>query len=200
MVVIRKGFVVAAMSLLAPSSMAQSVGTSDVYPPVAPEFRKSEEAAPLPVTPSVLPPDLPPRPPLVPVRALPNSQQPIGKAELPPHKPSLAWRAKAHALKQSKTAPQQMLNCNYDSAIMALISCLSRCGLRVETLNAKAGELLACHVDAAATQRYVFVFAEMPPGVVTIKGMPLKPSKQHESVIHAVFQGLLEDPVRGKMQ
>lgn len=149
----------------------------------------------VPIAPVVMPPDVPPRPPLVAIP--PGTPIPAGLPNNSPIRESLAWRAKAHKLRISPAASQQTLNTNYDAAIMTLISALSQSGLRVHTLNSKAGELLAVPVDTRSTQRYVFVVSEMPPGTVTIKGTAWSQSKTSAATLDAVFQSLRNTQVAG---
>jgi hypothetical protein len=151
----------------------------DAMPPTAPA---------IPVTPTVSPPEVPARPPLI---AVPQSA-PV-PAALPlnaPVKESLAWRARAHKLRVTNGGLQQQISATYDAAIMTLISALSQSGLRVQTLNSKAGELLAMPVDTRSTQKYVFVVTEMPPGTVTIKATPWSQSKTAAVTLESVFQAL----------
>jgi hypothetical protein len=140
----------------------------------------------LPTTTLVLPPQVPPRPPLI---AIPNNELvPIQLNS--PQKESLAWRACAHRLRSSNSAQQQTLASTYDAAVMNLISALSASGLRVQTLNSKAGELLAVPTDGRSAQKYVFVVSEMPPGTVTIKGTTLLPTKQQNVILNSIFETL----------
>lgn len=164
------------------SARAQDAGL-DQMPPVAPT------PSVVPTTPFVMPPDVPPRPPLQ-IRTVATSA-PISDASAPAqHKPPLAWRARAHKLRQSNSAAQVVLQTNYDNAIMQLIAALGQAGLRVDTLNSKAGELLAVPLDSRISQRYVFVFAEMPPNTVTIKVAAWSQTKTSAATIDTVLNAL----------
>lgn len=155
--------------------------TGAEMPPLAPSV--------VPSTPLVLPPDVPPRPPL-PIRVDPATVAASAPDVVPSHKPPLAWRARAHKLRLSNSAPQVVLQANYDNAVMQLIGAIGQAGLRVDTLNSKAGELLAVPLDVRASQKYVFVFAEMPPNTVTIKATPWSQTKTSAATLDFVF-GLL---------
>lgn len=149
----------------------------------------SAQDTPLPQSTTVFPPDVPPRPPLI---AIPKE---ITEASEPtfaqsPHKPPLSWRARAHKLKLARNAQQITLESNYDAAIMSLIGSLSQSGLRIDTLNSKAGEVLALPADNRTNHKFIFVLSEMPPGTVTIKGAAWTQSKASSTVIDSVFQAV----------
>jgi len=163
--------------LAASSCPALSQPTSD----------ESQVTPVMPITPVVLPPDVPPRPPLI---AVPPTVADMNVSTQPMQKESLAWRARAHKLRLSNTAAQQILSTNYDAAIMTLIGALSQCGLRVQTLNSKAGELLAVPIDVKTTQKYIFVIAEMPPGTVTIKATSWSQTNNAAALIDTILQSL----------
>jgi hypothetical protein len=93
-------------------------------------------------------------------------------------------------LRLSNTAQRVQLQCGYDAAIMGLVSLLPQVGLRVQTLNSKAGELLAVPIEPVSSQRFIFTFAEMPPGTVTIKAAPWSQDKAASAQIDAIFQSL----------
>lgn len=165
---------IALLFLLAPPALCQEPFETEEMPPLAPQI--------VPVIPTVLPPEVPPRPPLIPVQSASSS------APAPLQKQPLAWRARAHRLKQSAAPQQKILHTTYDAAIMMLISALSPAGLRVEVLNSKSGELLAVPVEQRSSQKYIFVFSEMPPGVVTVKAAAWSASKSSSSMIDSVLQ------------
>lgn len=177
------------------------VPAEDGLPAVAPDFRRSDvpdvvngeptamdrDRRPIvPSTPTVLPPELIPRPPLAPVspEASFNEQS---RQSSGGHKPPLSWRARAHKLKLSSTGQQRTIYAKYDAAIVTLIGTLSQFGLRVEMLNSKAGELLALPIDAKSNQRYIFVLCEMPPGTVTIKAAAWSQSKTSTTLIETIL-------------
>jgi hypothetical protein len=156
----------------------------------------AQTAAPVaPIAPVVLPPEVPPRPPLVAVPQSPNIGMPMPAPT--PGKESLAWRARAHQLRLSNNAQQQQIAATYDAAIMTLISALSQSGMRVQTLNSKAGEVLAVPLDGRPSPKLVFVVAEMPPGTVTIKGAAVGNSKTAPASIDAVFRAMTNPQFAG---
>lgn len=164
----------AAFAFVPTAALAQD--TTDLPTPVAP------------IAPVVLPPEVPPRPPLV---AIPvSASTPSAVASQLSAKEPLAWRARAHQLRLSNTAQQQQFATNYDSAIMTLLSALSQSGMRVQTLNSKAGEILAVPIDGKSAPKLVFVLAEMPPGTVTIKAAATGNSKTAPMNIDAIFRAM----------
>jgi hypothetical protein len=193
--------------MLTQPASAQTAQT-DAMPPTAPDFQKRQpqsETNAIPVEsktgqdPLIKPPDLPARPPLIPIPSFGNVDQPSAESQsstAPAHKRSLAWRARAHKLKQSSSAPQKVLTAGYDEAIMTLLSSIAQANLRVDTLNSKAGELLAVPVDPASAHKYIFVFSEMPPGTVTIKASAWSTNKNSSAVIDSVFQAIDRASIR----
>lgn len=178
----------------------QSVHAQDALPPLAPERQQTQsqnaeiqapddepdKIQPVPAS-VVLPPHVPPR-------TIPTSTSlPLVSANANAVKPSLAWRAKAQQLRQSTTAINRRLSGTYDSMLMALITRLPQFGYHVETLNSKAGEVLAAPADPSSRQRIILVISEMPAGSVTIKAMPLIQGKQTNEVIQQLLLSVSMD-------
>ena len=171
-----------------------------IYSQSDPEF--------IPSQPPPAPPNVPPRPALVPAErpaspllranAFPGSDassaapSPFAIQASPsvPAKPSLAWRAKAHKLKSSGSPPDATLTMSYQSAISTIADTLSRSGLRIQTLNENAGELVAVSTDPQSNVRILFVFNEMPPGTVSVRATTLGSSKTASIALQNVLIGL----------
>lgn len=150
------------------------------------------------------PPNVPPRPPLLPVQnaapfgltpGQPGYKTPSGSLQLPNSsfglgKPSLAWRAKAHKLKISNSAPDATLSMSYHSAISTIVDTISRAGLRIQALNEDAGELVAVSNDAQANARILVVFNEMPPGSVSVRATALGSGKSSALALQSILFGL----------
>jgi hypothetical protein len=168
-----------------------------------------EPSVAFPATPSALPPDLPARLPVE--SAIPFNSALTGgsvgtswKADNAGIKPSLAWRAKAYGMQSGNEAStSRELNGQFDDAVMALLSALSKQNLRVETLNSKAGEVLAAPTGTAQSlsrQRYIFTLCETSPGVVVLKAAPLINNKEGRDLLQQLLRSLSTDmPSRGSL-
>jgi hypothetical protein len=149
----------------------------------APAVAPDADPLPVPVLEDVIPPPVPERP-----LPLPPAAGSLAAPVLP--KPALAWRAKAQELRTDEQAACRVVNGSYDAALMALVACLPQFGLRLESLNSDAGELLAGNIDGANPYKLIFVINEMPPDTVTIKAAPLSGPKSSAAVAQNVLRSL----------
>src|SRR5688500_6353458 len=104
--------------MLTQSASAQTAQT-EAMPPTAPDLQKRQPQSETDgilveskagQDPSIKAPDLHARPSLIPIPSCGNVDQPVAESQsstAPAHKRSLAWRARAHKLKQSSSAPQK---------------------------------------------------------------------------------------------